>query len=527
MARRDQPTRLCFSNLLNKEQVDMKIQSLRLQIVQINDEIRSLEEYKNNRCLPVSKLPPEVLSTIFESIAITIEDDLEPYSDLLSATQVCRLWRRVALDSPRIWSFIYCSATPCLVDLFLERSKAAPLHLLGSSPGDNVPVNVLNILNHLHRLKEINLEGCEADWSSRIISQGAPQLESLSLSNYGEIARFHPSADGFPVLQHLELSGFVYTSTVASLTTLRSLTITAEGSVDKSQFPSCSEFLAILACLPNLSELSLARAFARLEGPLPLSSVRLTHLTRLSIWDADIRILGMMVCITAPQLNTIDLHHSGKASAEIATPVVAAIFEKLPTFATSRSALTLGVGGSSFARVELWDDCVTSGTAKRAPFFEMVIYGTGDLRTEESVLTLFPSTTYPPTLHFPPSIQIASDHAQYAPLRRILRQLTRVTEVRTSGLTALTNLLDDTHPISLPSLKQIVLETDYSSMDKQKLLAKFAEQLKVRKGLHDVAIETFVIFDASKQLAPADLKLFEGLVKVSKRQTKRRDQRIF
>ncbi|KAF4590469.1 hypothetical protein EYR38_009770 [Pleurotus pulmonarius] len=519
MAPRDghQPARLCFSNLLNKEQIDMKILSLRLQIVQINDEIRSLEEYKNNRCLPVSKLPPEVLCAIFEFIAMTIEDNLEPYSELLSATQVCRLWRQVALDSPRIWSFIYCSATPCLVDIFLERSKSAPLHLLYSE--DNVPENVQNALSHLYRLKEVDLANCEDEWLARI-SQGAPQLESLSLGTCGKTPVFHPSDNAFPVLQHLELFGFVYTPSVASLTTLRSLTIAAAGIANRSQLPSCVEFLSTLASLPNLSELSLTEAFARLEGPLPLLSVRLTHLTRLSIWDVDIRVLGMMACITAPQLKAINLQHSAKASAEIATPVVAAIFKKLPTFATSRSELSLGVGGLSFAGVKLWDASAASGTAQHAPFFAMEIYGTGDLRTEESVLTLCPSTT-PPTLHFPCTIPITSAHAQYAPLRRVLRQLTRVTEVQIHGFTALANVLDDAHPISLPSLKRIVLETGYSGQDKQKSLAKFAEQLKVRKGLHDVEIETFVIFDTKKQIKPTDLKQFEGLVKVSKRKGKR------
>ncbi|KAF9490876.1 hypothetical protein BDN71DRAFT_142951 [Pleurotus eryngii] len=502
MARREQPPPSCFSNLLSKEQVDMKIQSLRLRVAQMNNEIRSLEEYRNNRYLPVSKLPPDVLSTIFESIAMTIEDDLEPYSDLLSATQVCRLWRQVALDSPRIWSFMYCSATPRLVDLFLDRSKSAPLHLLGSSSGDNVLVKVLNILNHLHRLKEIKLVDCEDDWFSRIISQGAPQLESLSLDSSGEIARFHPSADGFPVLQHLELIDFVYTSALASLAALRSLTINADRSDDKSQLPSCIEFLAILASLPNLSDLALTEAFAPLEGLLPSSSVRLTHLTRLSIQDTDIRILGMMVCITAPQLKAIDLCHSGQASAEIATPVVAAIFEKLPTFTTSCSELSLCVDYFSSTRVELWDGCTTSESANRAPFFQLVIHGTGDLRAEESVLTLFPPTTHPPTLHFSSNIEMTSDHVQYAPLQHILRQLTRVTEVRTSGLKALTNLLGVTHPISLPSLRKIVLENDFGSIDKPRLLSKFVEQLKVRKG---VETETLEISDIYGQLTSADL----------------------
>ncbi|KAJ8690805.1 hypothetical protein PTI98_012204 [Pleurotus ostreatus] len=313
MARREKPA-LCFSNLLNKEQIDMKIQSLRLQVVQINDEIRSLEEYKNNRYLPVSKLPPEVLSTIFEFIAMTIEDDVEPYSDLLSATQVCRLWRQVALLSPRIWSFIYCSAMPRLVDLFLERSKSAPLHLLYSD--DNVPENVQKVLNHLHRLKAINLQGREADWSSRIISQGAPQLESLSLRNCGEIERFHPPADGFPVLQY------------------------GPSSEAKASVKERSDRLG--------RDDNMARNSMPL-GSCDLSRLPLTFVVR------------MAACITAPQLKVIDICHSGKASAEIATPIVAAIFEKLlPTFSASYSELSLCVGNFSGTRVKLWDNCVAS-----------------------------------------------------------------------------------------------------------------------------------------------------------------------
>ncbi|KAG5219464.1 hypothetical protein IMY05_C4887000200 [Salix suchowensis] len=369
----------------------MKIQSLRLRVAQMNNEIRSLEEYRNNRYLPVSKLPPDVLSTIFESIAMTIEDDLEPYSDLLSATQVCRLWRQVALDSPRIWSFMYCSATPRLVDLFLDRSKSAPLHLLGSSSGDNVLVKVLNILNHLHRLKEIKLVDCEDDWFSRIISQGAPQLESLSLDSSGEIARFHPSADGFPVLQHLELIDFVYTSALASLAALRSLTINADRSDDKSQLPSCIEGTPTFV----------------VSETYPLDEVihpghRYTH-----SWND-----GVYHGTAAQSHRSLSLWPSKRRDA---TPVVAAIFEKLPTFTTSCSELSLCVDYFSSTRVELWDGCTTSESANRAPFFQLVIHGTGDLRAEESVLTLFPPTTHPPTLHFSSNIEMTSDHVQYAP----------------------------------------------------------------------------------------------------------------
>ncbi|KAF7421245.1 hypothetical protein PC9H_011766 [Pleurotus ostreatus] len=173
----------------------------------------------------------------------------------------------------------------------------------------------------------------------------------------------------------------------------------------------------------------------------------------------------MAACITAPQLKVIDLCHSGKASAETATPIVAAIFEKLlPTFPASYSELSLCVGNFSGTRVKLWDNCVATGTAKRAPFLNMVILGTGDLCV--------------------------------------------------------------THPISLPSLKKIVLEDDFSRIQKPRLLSKFVEQLKVWKGLHSVETETLEISDIYCQLTSADLKLFEGLVKVSKRRTKSRNKRV-
>ncbi|KAF9486623.1 hypothetical protein BDN71DRAFT_1514812, partial [Pleurotus eryngii] len=117
---------------------------------------------------------------------------------------------------------------------------------------------------------------------------------------------------------------------------------------------------------------------------------------------------------------------------------------------------------------------------------------------------------------------MTSDHVQYAPLQHILRQLTRVTEVWTCGLKALTNLLGVTHPISLPSLKKIGLEIDFGtsgSIDKPRLLSTFVEQLKVRKGPHDVETEILEISGSCDQLAYPDWKLFEGLeglVKVSK-----------
>jgi hypothetical protein len=82
------------------------------------------------------RIPVETLSVIFSFLIQTLkigEEEKPPWMLMrkkrrwYSFSQVCRHWRQIALDDPRLWSTIDFDHTSALC--MLERSKDAPLHL--------------------------------------------------------------------------------------------------------------------------------------------------------------------------------------------------------------------------------------------------------------------------------------------------------------------------------------------------------------------------------------------------------------
>ncbi|KDQ20514.1 hypothetical protein BOTBODRAFT_309997 [Botryobasidium botryosum FD-172 SS1] len=80
-------------------------------------------QFQRNQLASTHRLPIEVMSTIFY-FAITCEG--EPFRSLLNLSSVCRLWRDIALGCPSLWADLRM-LPPALADLFIIRSKAAPL----------------------------------------------------------------------------------------------------------------------------------------------------------------------------------------------------------------------------------------------------------------------------------------------------------------------------------------------------------------------------------------------------------------
>lgn len=72
---------------------------------------------------PIASLPTEVLSIIFSFYGSSNPQGLN------TLTKVCRFWRRVALNDPRLWSTISIQISPKCVPLYLSRSKSLPLHI--------------------------------------------------------------------------------------------------------------------------------------------------------------------------------------------------------------------------------------------------------------------------------------------------------------------------------------------------------------------------------------------------------------
>lgn len=102
----------------------------------IDAELRHIDDYKQqvlaqrNLLAPAARLPPEILMTIFSRIAPVMsfrdsdgavttyqdiensseshevenrEQDIEDILSIISASQVCRRWRDVALHDPSLW----------------------------------------------------------------------------------------------------------------------------------------------------------------------------------------------------------------------------------------------------------------------------------------------------------------------------------------------------------------------------------------------------------------------------------------
>ncbi|KAL4264704.1 hypothetical protein AB1N83_005380 [Pleurotus pulmonarius] len=210
-----------------------------------------------------------------------------------------------------------------------------------------------------------------------------------------------------------------------------------------------------------------------------------------------------------------EIIHGGRAKAEIAASVVAAIYAKLPGLTTSYAELTLTLGRRTQAGVKLWRDCTVEESANLTPMFQLCASGTGDFGAEHSVLTLFPSTTYPPVLHFRPDVSERDVGRLPIPLQRILSQLTAVTEIRTDGLLGLSHVLGPAtrKTLLLPCLKKVVTDRDTYFKDKQKSLSKLQQQLKARKT-SGAGIETWQVDNTSNLLTTSDLSQFEGLVDV-------------
>ncbi|KDQ08313.1 hypothetical protein BOTBODRAFT_48266 [Botryobasidium botryosum FD-172 SS1] len=82
---------------------------------------------RRNKLIPIHRLPDEILSDIFE-LVLEFRGYWRPMPmEVLTLSQVSMQWRDIALRASRVWAVIK-SLNYSLVELFLTRSKAAPLH---------------------------------------------------------------------------------------------------------------------------------------------------------------------------------------------------------------------------------------------------------------------------------------------------------------------------------------------------------------------------------------------------------------
>ncbi|ETW77498.1 hypothetical protein HETIRDRAFT_421621 [Heterobasidion irregulare TC 32-1] len=103
------------------KQIDGKIAALR-------EALSSLREWRN-RLPPVSRLPPELLVSIFSLLAADEAPTVRYRISLgwIVVSHVCSHWRRVALDSPVLWANINFDLSSWWIQTMLDRAKQGPL----------------------------------------------------------------------------------------------------------------------------------------------------------------------------------------------------------------------------------------------------------------------------------------------------------------------------------------------------------------------------------------------------------------
>ena len=209
---------------------------------------------------PLYHIHEDVLKIILEEACahsppptlLSCSDHLSP----LTATHICRRWRRTSIALPTIWTCIRPSSRIELLKLWLERSANLTLQLW-STPYDTVDQNQAGVVfEHAHRWKSI-IAG-PLDLLSHIVyvEKKSPQLEALEYVDiqYGSSPPLPTIVTQIPTpkLKHLSLASLYVVFRQSRLPDLQFLRL-------KDTMLSHEDLSDLALVAPNLVELVLDR----------------------------------------------------------------------------------------------------------------------------------------------------------------------------------------------------------------------------------------------------------------------------
>ncbi|TFK75113.1 hypothetical protein BDN72DRAFT_832423 [Pluteus cervinus] len=268
----------------------------------------------HNRQLPISKLPLELLASIFLLIQ---ESSRIPGGTIVAfevvASHVCRHWRAISLGTPLLWSKIDISIITqrdvelknlegfkTKLSIYLTRSSTCPVVIFLKLPcsvllDDYLPI-LLPHANRWYRLS-IDLWAGDLQEDEVLIHLGSaytPLLQHLSITcnrwqrNRGEpppvkFSTVTPTilTSGAPALTFARLAGKVLGVVQPPLHTVQTLHL--EGGF--KQYMSYDQFITLFTSLPSLVNLSLTDFIVRLPQdpfitpkPISLPSLRCLRL---------------------------------------------------------------------------------------------------------------------------------------------------------------------------------------------------------------------------------------------------------
>ncbi len=147
---------------------------------------------------PINRLPPELLVHIFSYLG--------GGAFVVPASQVCRRWRDIALDTPSLWAVIREQDNMFAAQCFMERSRRAKLDvsiIIDMLQPDDFVVFQSLVMPHATRIRRLHVDvfGDRAYDFYRLLAKRdflMPGLEhfSIRMTEYG----WHDYADDDPLL---------------------------------------------------------------------------------------------------------------------------------------------------------------------------------------------------------------------------------------------------------------------------------------------------------------------------------------
>ncbi|KAJ7606184.1 hypothetical protein DFH06DRAFT_1348269 [Mycena polygramma] len=251
-------------------------------------------------------LPTELLAEIFQFACVTSSSSRP--STLKSLSHVCRVWRRVALGEPRLWTEIdYQHDHPDFVNEQLRRSGNLAVVVKA-----HFPMHFNRGLQNLRlALKESAIGTLDIQGPPEILDQVLQNLDAAFLKTLslfvpsGQMPKdtpypgpsFHLTA---PQLRTLSLSNFVVPWDATIFSNLTHLRLHLQ---DPTFAPSMIQILGMLTSSPMLRELNLLHAIEN-SSRLPLESVAVVSVTHLATLLVDDDILNHIFLLRHIEIQT-------------------------------------------------------------------------------------------------------------------------------------------------------------------------------------------------------------------------------
>lgn len=270
------------------------------------DDLRLSEAERHNRSVHVNRLPPEVLSLILrEILPILPPDGLRPDEDF-GFTGVCRYWRDVALNTPEIWSGIPNDVSMDMIQMFLTRSRNAPVTIVVGPNTEYAAAMVSMALPHIGHTKHLSLNTLLSAQDLEYLSLPAPLLSVCIIGHQG--ARLPRLPDDFlglcaPRLRRLHIYHASFSWTMMHCTSLigglRSLELAI---IPADSLPSGSQFYKALRSMPWLENLVIRSGALQVRipesmdaGDNPEEVITLGRLTALELYGPG-QFVGNLLC---------------------------------------------------------------------------------------------------------------------------------------------------------------------------------------------------------------------------------------